>query len=91
MHTSWADGFTVLPPSIAASTTTTTTTTPPDDDFDPTTVTPGWQGFLAIGFVAAATILLIIDMTRRVRRVRYREEVKRDLDAEQSNAQSGDR
>lgn len=83
MHTSWSGGFTVLPQSAAASTTTTTTPSP-DEDFDPTTVTPGWQGFLVIGLIAAATILLIADMTRRVRRVRYRDEVNRDLDAEQS-------
>lgn len=36
-------------------------------------VTPGVVGFLAILFVTLATILLIADMIRRIRRVRYRE------------------
>lgn len=80
MHISWAGGYAVLPQSEAA--TGTTTTPSPDDDFDQTSVTPGWEGFLVTGLLAAATILLIADLTRRVRRVRYREEVNRDLDAE---------
>lgn len=39
-------------------------------------VTPGVVGFLAILFVTLATILLIADMIRRVRRVRYRGELQ---------------
>lgn len=39
-------------------------------------VTPGIVGFIATFVVAAGTVLLLIDMTRRVRRVRYRAEVR---------------
>lgn len=39
-------------------------------------VTPGVVGFLAILFVTLATILLIADMIRRIRRVRYRGELQ---------------
>ncbi|MEP6481521.1 MAG: hypothetical protein ABJA94_05885 [Rhodoglobus sp.] len=50
---------------------------PPDD-----LVTPGVVGFGLTFFVAAATILLIIDMSRRMRRVRYRAEIREQLEAE---------
>lgn len=43
-------------------------------------ITPGVLGFLAILFVTAVTVLLIIDMNRRVRRVRYRGELRERLD-----------
>lgn len=46
-------------------------------------VTPGVLGFLIMFLIAVATVLLIIDMTRRVRRVRYRAEVAEQLDAEE--------
>ncbi len=39
-------------------------------------ITPGVVGFLAILFVAAATVLLITDMNRRIRRTRYRGELR---------------
>ncbi len=39
-------------------------------------VTPGVVGFLAILFVTLATILLVADMIRRIRRVRYRGELQ---------------
>ena len=48
----------------------------PDYTGDPTLITPGVWGFLIILGVALVTILLIIDMTRRIRRSRYREEVR---------------
>lgn len=54
----------------------------PSPAFDPTTVTPGWVGFLITFAVALITVGLIIDMTRRVRRVRYRAEVQDMLAAE---------
>ena len=50
--------------------------------FDTNTVTPGVAGFVAIFLVAAAIVLLLLDMTRRVRRVRYRGEIGELLDAE---------
>ena len=54
----------------------------PDPDFDPNTVTPGVVGFAAIFFVAAATVLLCLDVVRRIRRTTYRAEIKARLDAE---------
>ena len=55
--------------------------TPPG--FDPNTVTPGVVGFIAIALVANASIFLLVDMSRRIRRVRYRGEVRERMEAEQ--------
>ncbi len=52
----------------------------PDADL----VTPGVWGFVITFLIAVATILLIWDMMRRVRRTRYRAEVNAKLDAEQA-------
>ena len=49
---------------------------------DENAVTPGVIGFVATFFIAAMTVLLLVDMTRRVRRVRYRSEVQEKLAAE---------
>jgi len=49
---------------------------------DENAVTPGVVGFIAIILVAGATILLLLDMTRRVRRTRYRSEARERLEAE---------
>ncbi|WP_157887529.1 hypothetical protein [Frondihabitans sp. PAMC 28766] len=49
-------------------------------------VTPGWIGFLAIFFVGVATLFLIIDMTRRVRRTRYRGEIREQIELERQQA-----
>lgn len=54
----------------------------PDPNFNNDTVTPTWVGFLVTFLMAVATVLLIMDMTRRIRRVRYREEIRVKLDAE---------
>lgn len=35
-------------------------------------VTPGTWGFILTAFIAVLTTLLIVDMVRRIRRVRYR-------------------
>jgi len=51
-------------------------------------VTPGVWGFVAIAFVAIATVLIIVDMTRRVRRTRYRGEVRERIEAERAEASS---
>lgn len=48
----------------------------PSPSFNADVVTPGVVGFLAMFFVAALTVLLIVDMTRRVRRTRYRAEAE---------------
>ena len=55
--------------------------TPPG--FDPNTVTPGVAGFIAIALVAIASIFLLVDMSRRIRRVRYRGEIRERMEAEQ--------
>ena len=46
---------------------------------DPDKITPGILGFAAIFFVALATVFLIVDMNRRIRRTRYRAEVQERL------------
>ena len=61
--------------------------TPPG--FDPNTVTPGVEGFIAIAVVAIAAMFLVVDMTRRVRRVRYRGEIREQLEAEQEMISEG--
>lgn len=56
----------------------------PDYTGDPNLITPGVWGFLAILVVAISTMFLLIDMTRRIRRSRYREEVRITLEEEQA-------
>ncbi|WP_307807372.1 hypothetical protein [Naasia sp. SYSU D00948] len=63
------------------------TPTPPPE-FDENLVTPGPWGFIIILFIAVVTILLILDMTRRVRRTRYRAEVRERLEREQAPEQA---
>lgn len=58
----------------------------PEYTGDPDLVTPGVLGFIAIAAIAVITVLLIIDMTRRIRRVRYRAEIREQLEAEQNGA-----
>ncbi|MFF1878654.1 hypothetical protein [Leifsonia sp. NPDC058230] len=64
---------------LTAATPTPTPTVPNDDQ-----VTPGYVGFLVTFAIAVVVILLIIDMVRRIRRVRYRAEIAEKLDAEQA-------
>jgi hypothetical protein len=54
----------------------------PPPEFNPDTVTPGPWGFLAIFLVAAVTLLLGMDMARRIRRTNYRADVRDRLAAE---------
>jgi len=58
----------------------------PAIEVDPNSVTPGVVGFLATLFVALAVLVIIADMTRRVRRVRYRAEINEKLDREVAEA-----
>lgn len=51
---------------------------------EPDSVTPGAAGFIVTVVVVIAVVLLIWDMNRRIRRVRYREEVREELDAEEA-------
>ena len=62
----------------------------PDYTGNPNLITPGVWGFIAILLVAIATIFLLIDMTRRIRRSRYREEVRIKLEAEQAAKERAD-
>lgn len=45
---------------------------------------PGTIGFILTFFVAGSAVLIIFDMVRRVRRVRYRAEIQEKLDAERA-------
>ena len=56
------------------------------EEFDPNTVTPGVIGFIITFGIAAITVLLLIDMNRRIRRTRYRGEIREQLDAEETEA-----
>ncbi|MEJ1087231.1 hypothetical protein WDU99_02745 [Microbacterium sp. Mu-80] len=58
----------------------------PSMTVDPDSVTPGFAGFAIVVVIVIAVILLIWDMNRRIRRVRYREEVREQLDAEEAAA-----
>ncbi len=49
---------------------------------------PGTIGFIATFGVTAGAIVLIFDMVRRVRRVRYRAEISAKLEAESAAANS---
>ena len=60
----------------------------PPIEVDPNSVTPGVVGFVITFFVAIALLFLIADMSRRVRRVRYRALVNEQLDAETNQAQA---
>jgi capsular polysaccharide biosynthesis protein len=60
----------------------------PAIEVDPNSVTPGVIGFVVTFLVAAGVLLLILDMVRRVRRVRYREEINEKLDRE-ANPEAG--
>lgn len=60
--------------------------TPTPAPLDEDTVTPGWIGFVVIFALTILTVLLIIDMTRRIRRVRYREEIREKLANEEADA-----
>lgn len=55
---------------------------------DPNLITPGVIGFLAIFLIALATVFLLIDMNRRIRRSRYREQVRDEMAAEDLEAQA---
>ncbi|CAB4578718.1 unannotated protein [freshwater metagenome] len=61
----------------------------PAIEVDPNSVTPGVVGFLATLFVAMGVVVIIVDMTRRVRRVRYRAEIVERLDREANPPTAG--
>jgi hypothetical protein len=70
---------------IAAGAALESTPTPvPAYTGDPNLITPGVIGFIAMALVAVATVFLLVDMTRRIRRTRYRGEVREMLEAERA-------
>ena len=62
------------------------TTTPGEVIIDDTWYSPGVVGFLATFGLATASLLIIWDLVRRIRRVRYRAEIAELLDQEQAEA-----
>jgi hypothetical protein len=60
----------------------------PEPTIDPanTFYSPGTIGFIATFVMAAGATLLIFDLVRRVRRVRYRAEIQAKLDAEAADS-----
>jgi hypothetical protein len=58
--------------------------TPDPDTPNEDLITPGPWGFAVVAFIAIAVVLLIVDMMRRIRRARFRSEVREELDAEQA-------
>lgn len=52
-------------------------------------VTPGLLGFLLTAFIVVLTALLIVDMVRRIRRVRYRAQVEEERAAAAEAAADG--
>jgi hypothetical protein len=62
----------------------------PDFTGDPNMVSPGVVGFIAIFLIAAVTVLLVLDMTRRIRRVRYRDEAIQKIAAERESTAQDD-
>lgn len=60
-----------------------------ETEFDPNDVTPTWVGFLITFLIAVATLVLLYDMVRRIRRTRYRGEVRERLEAERAAEAAG--
>ncbi|RFA20033.1 hypothetical protein [Subtercola boreus] len=58
---------------------------------NPDLVTPGTIGFIVTFAVMILAVLLIIDMTRRIRRVNMRQQVAEKLDAEEAARAAADR
>lgn len=58
------------------------TPSPTPSIVDANVVSPGPWGFVFTAFIALATIGLIYDAVRRIRRVRYRDEIRAKLEAE---------
>ncbi|MDL9980771.1 hypothetical protein [Microbacterium candidum] len=69
--------------AIARAAAATPTPSPSPTDVDPNLVTPGVAGFALIAILSVAVVLLVWDMMRRIRRGRYRAEVREELDAEE--------
>jgi hypothetical protein len=62
----------------------------PDPDFDPNTVTPGVVGFIVVFLIGAVTVLLCLDVVRRIRRTTYRAQIQERLRAEIAERDAAD-
>lgn len=60
----------------------------PTSGVDTDLVTPGVWGFVVTFLLVVAVVLLVIDMTRRIRRVTHRSQVQEQLAAEESDRQA---
>ncbi len=76
--------------SLVTVLTDTTPTPLPAYEGDVNLITPGVVGFAVTFLIALATVFLLLDMTRRVRRVRYRGEVREQLANEQAESAIAD-
>jgi hypothetical protein len=54
--------------------------TAPATGLDPNSVSPGVVGFIATFALVVVSILLFVNLTRRLRRMRFREEERKRLD-----------
>ena len=63
----------------------------PTSNVDAGLVTPGVWGFVVTFLLVVAVVLLIFDMTRRIRRVTHRAQVKEALAAEQAAEQAAEK
>lgn len=64
------------------------TSAPGEVIIDDTWYSPGVVGFVATFGMAAAAVLIVFDLVRRIRRVRYRAEITEKLDQELGVASS---
>ena len=55
-----------------------------EETIDPQLVSPGAVGFFATILVAGLTLVLLLDMVRRMRKVNMRADIKSKLDAEEA-------
>ena len=55
-------------------------------EFDAVSVSPGLGGFIAMAFLAVAVLLLIVSMTRHIRRINARERVRLRREAQEQAA-----
>lgn len=60
-----------------------------DAEFDPTTASPGPLAFVVVAVLAVAIILLGFNLVSRLRRSRYRSEVREQIAEEQAAGQAG--
>lgn len=65
------------------------TPSPSPSAFNPDDVTPGWIGFAVFFVIALITVLLVLDFVRRMRRVRYRDQIAAKLDREEAERREG--